>query len=125
MTLVVDRLQDDGTGNSDAVQDIIDGRAKAWANINQGGGHSLVQSLNCSSITDVSTGKSDVSITNAFASSGGYSTTFGGSESGKAIFGNKEASGSDASNIRIVAYDGNIAFEDAAEICFHTLGTLA
>jgi deoxyhypusine synthase len=50
MTLVVDRLQDDGTGNSDAVQDIIDGRAKAWV---YGNNNATIQkSFNVSSSTD-------------------------------------------------------------------------
>jgi hypothetical protein len=70
MTLVVDRLQDDGTGNSDAVQDFIDGRAKAWGAITfSGGTPTLQQSHNVSSVTDVGTGITDFNFSTSYASS--------------------------------------------------------
>jgi hypothetical protein len=70
MTLVVDRLQDDGTGNSDAVQDIIDGRAKVWGAITfSGGTPTLQQSHNVSSVTDVGVGVTDFNFSTSYASS--------------------------------------------------------
>jgi hypothetical protein len=67
MTLVVDRLQDDGTGNSDAVQDIIDGRAKAWARVDNS--QNIEQELNISSLTDNGTGYYDLNFNNNFSAS--------------------------------------------------------
>jgi hypothetical protein len=71
MTLVVDRLQDDGTGNSDAVQDIIDGRAKASLRYDQSN-TTLVYSFNISSSTDQSTGEAQHSFTNNMLSADDY-----------------------------------------------------
>jgi hypothetical protein len=66
MTLVVDRLQDDGTGNSDAVQDIIDGRAKAYVSSNSDGTTTRA-SFNISSMTDRGTGALDANLSVTFA----------------------------------------------------------
>jgi deoxyhypusine synthase len=62
MTLVVDRLQDDGTGNSDAVQNIIDGRAKAWVHGNNNA--AIQKSFNVSSGTDNGVGDYIYDFTN-------------------------------------------------------------
>jgi hypothetical protein len=68
MTLVVDRLQDDGTGNSDAVQDFIDGRAKAWVRSSNSANPDT--SFNVSSGTDNSTGNYAFDLINSMDQTG-------------------------------------------------------
>jgi hypothetical protein len=64
--VLTNTLEDAGTGNSDAVQDIIDGRAKAW--VNGSVGASPNEAFNISSGTDQGTGDYDYFFSNAMKS---------------------------------------------------------
>jgi hypothetical protein len=121
MTLVVDRLQDDGTGNSDAVQDLIDGRAKACGSVDQTStGHPLLGfSLNVSSTTDVSGGLTDIEFTNAFTEQFDYSPV----GTGGLLEGGVDNRSS--SQVRVVSRDSSGVNTDADQCGFASHGTLA
>jgi hypothetical protein len=121
MTLVVDRLQDDGTGNSDAVQDIIDGRAKAWGNINSSGNPQ--QTFNVSSGSDDGTGQFSWNLSVTFSDSafdpvGG--TDYAGGNTIKSFDFNRP----DASTLKIVCREDGTP-SDPVLAFMASFGTLA
>jgi len=61
-------LKDASGGNSSIPADILQGRAKAWFNLNGTGTPAFRDSFNCASITDNGTGDLTVEITTDFGS---------------------------------------------------------
>ena len=70
-TIAFDTLQTSGqiTGTAKSVDTdyVVNGSAKAWLNVNQEGTQAFRDSFNCSSITDIATGSTNVAYTNALA----------------------------------------------------------
>jgi hypothetical protein len=118
MTLVVDRLQDDGTGNSDAVQDIIDGRAKAHVGFDGNSPSVPAVALNVSSITDNGAGDQDVNFTNNM-STNSYSCPF------SAGFFNNSVGSRTVSSVRLRSFDSGGSSTDANDMVVAVFGDLA
>ena len=66
-TLKVNTIQDVSGGNSSTAEQIAQGRAKAWLNLNCSGTAALRDSFNVSSITDNAVGDFTVTFANAMA----------------------------------------------------------
>ena len=61
-----DTLEHSTAGSVDT-QYVVNGSAKSWVNINQTGTQAVRDSLNVSSISDTGTGRTQVTVSNAFA----------------------------------------------------------
>ena len=61
-----DTLEHSTAGSLDTSY-VVNGSAKAWVNINQTGTQAVRDSLNVSSISDTGTGRTQVTVSNAFA----------------------------------------------------------
>jgi hypothetical protein len=125
MTLVVDRLQDDGTGNSDAVQDIIDGRAKAWGVVDQTqAGHPLTDSFNISGTTDSGTGTTKMSFTNNMANNG-YSISGSGQQGANPAYFQVGSNNTNTTSMQPFIRDENPTNRDTPRCSATANGTLA
>lgn len=120
MTLEVDNLKDSGTGNTDAVQDIIDGRAKAWATANDAG--NISRAFNVSSATELTAGSYRYSLTNAMDNT--LYPVIGSPRvsNSTAVF--AHSSWSDASTVDVGVHNTNVSLYDT-DTCFAAYGTLA
>ena len=65
--LRVNTLTDASSNNSTAMSTINQGTAKVWFNINQEGTQAFRDSFNCSSLSDINTGITRVTYSNALA----------------------------------------------------------
>ena len=68
-TLRVNTIQNASGGSSSTPEQIEQGRAKAWANVNGEGTASIRESYNYSSITDTGTGRYTMAFTTAMEDS--------------------------------------------------------
>ena len=66
--IIADTLEH-STAGSLSTEYVVNGSAKAWFDIEQTGTHSLPDSLNCSSVTDLAVGQSQVFFTASMANS--------------------------------------------------------
>ena len=106
-------LKDASGGNSSIPADILQGRAKAWFNLNGTGTPAFRDSFNCASITDNGTGDHTVVITTDFGSVnytavGTAKEADSTSVSGTIIGFNSQAAGS----IRLITCNASFAAAD-------------
>ena len=64
--IIADQIEH-STAGSIATNYVVEGSAKSWVNINQTGTQAVRDSLNVSSISDTGTGRTQVTVSNAFA----------------------------------------------------------
>jgi hypothetical protein len=104
---------------------VTNGSAKAWVNFNGTGTVAIQNSLNVSSISDISTGEYQVNFTSAM-SAGDYCTTLATSHSSSADEGpDLSTSVYSASNYRVNNREGNNTYRDPIRFCCDTMGDLA
>ena len=101
--IVADQIQHSSEGTVDT-QYVVNGSAKAWAGVIVTSGDVLAQSLNISSLTDVSTGNKDYALTNN-ASYDMDESGFGGMAGGGSRFIRMASNTMTTSNARIVAHE--------------------
>ena len=64
--IIADTLEH-STAGSLSTEYVVNGSAKAWVNINQTGTQAVRDSINVSSISDIAAGRTQVTVSNAFA----------------------------------------------------------
>jgi hypothetical protein len=116
-----DTLEHSTAGSVDT-QYVVEGSAKSWSNINAGA--SPRDSLNVSSVTDVSTGKYQININNDM-SSANYAVLTNGARANDAIVScRQEESVSGQYTIQSFNYAGS-AFADSDSVFTAVMGDLA
>jgi len=117
-TLRVSTLANQGGTQSTAIENAINGSAKAWVNFNGAGTVAIRASYNVSSITDNNTGDYTVNFTNAFADAN-YSVVAmaGGFNAGNAPIGFYESvsTARTASLVRLFSSQGASAVDGSFE----------
>ena len=64
--IIADQIEHSTAGSLDTSY-VVNGSAKAWVNINQTGTQAVRDSINVSSISDIAAGRTQVTVSNAFA----------------------------------------------------------
>ena len=115
-TIKVNNLQNASGGSNSTPEQIQQGRAKAWVNFNGTGTVAIRDDFNVSSVTDQSTGRYTVNLTNAMGSAENYVVTGASGEGagGDVVLfdsggANYVAPTSTAFRVRIANTDGNHA----------------
>ena len=96
-----------------ATMQLQQGLTKAWFFLNQTGTQSLVDSLNCSSITDIGTGQSQVSFSSSFSNINWAAGAVGGGSANDWVLQKYSASYWGTGNTDWFNYDSTNGFADA------------
>lgn len=103
---------------------VVEGTAKAWANLNGTGTIALRDSFNVSSVTDNGTGSYNYNFTSAFATAN-YSNSFSGDGADAIISGSSASASKTASTLRQITLNGIFAPADTAHASMTACGNLA
>lgn len=80
-TLKTSNIQDTSGSNNSTTEQIAQGRAKAWVNVNQTGTQTIIDSFNVASLTDIGTGQTNVTFTTAMPNAN-YAIVLGAASTG-------------------------------------------